>query len=309
MTEPSSDRPRRPARRRTPFFGGSKQARFFMGPEAVRIAEAGLALRENGVCQADGTVGPASLACDADDATAGALPAGWAMALGGFCSGALGAVLASSAQIPGLRLAGPAPTPAQAAILARLGLGDAHLPLTAPRRFARLLFCAALPAAAVPAGPTYLALMARLRDPPAATVPFAAAILPPPTGRRQALRNRASLAGWLRARRVRLLNPDDEDFAALAAALARTTLLIIADPAQAGLLGLCPKGTKILEIAPEGWAGPAIRGFAAALGLDWSLFLGSALSYPLSSPLPFGAATALAYDVPIATFSHAMSVI
>ncbi len=308
MTEPSSDRPRRSTRHRTLPFGGSKQARFFVGPETVRIAETGLALRQNGVCQADGTVGPAALFCDADDATACALPAGPAVALGGFCTGALAACLAQGAFIPGLRLAGPAPTMAQAAVLTRLGLDAAHLPLAAPRRFARLLFSGAPQAAAAPAGPNYLVLMARLRDPPATTVPFAAAILPPTTGRRQTLRNRNSLAAWLRARRVRLLNPDDENFSALAAALARTTLLIIADPAQAGLLGLCPPGTKILEIAPEGWGNAATRGFADALGMDWSLFLGSALFYPLSNPMPFGAATALAYDVPIQALARAMSV-
>jgi hypothetical protein len=275
----------------------------------VDAAAPELLIDENAVCRPHGALGFAEAGLDADAATACALPAGSGVALGAFCGAALPMFLSLIAQDPAARLAGPAPTPAQAAILARLGLADRHLALRTPMRFARLVSVRGQPPGSVPAAPAYVALMQRLRDPPAAALPFAAAILPRAEGGGVALRNRNSLAAWLRARRVRLLNPDEEDFAGTAAALAHATLLILADPAQASLLGLCPPGTKILEIAPEGWAPGAARGFAAALGMEWALFFGTAPSYPLTGSLPFGAVSMLGYEASIPALASVLSVI
>jgi hypothetical protein len=162
---------------------------------------------------------------------------------------------------------------------------------------------------AVVAGPEYRAMMGRLRAEVAAQVPFAVAVLPGPAKQRFGLSNRASLSAWLRARRFMLLAPEADDFAATAAALGRANLVVMADAADAGLLGLCQPGCKVLEIAPEGWATGKIRAFCGVLGLRWELFLAGAPSYPLTRRLSFGAAAAMAYEVPIAALAQVLRVV
>jgi hypothetical protein len=180
-------------------------------------------------------------------------------------------------------------------VLRRLGLLDNHVSLTRPVRF-RL---AIGQASATPGpGEAVLGLFAKLRAEPTGAAKRLA-ILPPRDREVFTLRNRASLTAWLRARRITIVDPDTLAFDTLAATLADASLLILADPAQAGLIGLCGPATKILEAAPEGFAGAAARALCGALGLDWALLLGTPPVYPLLQPLAFGARVPLAYEIPI----------
>jgi hypothetical protein len=167
---------------------------------------------------------------------------------------------------------------------------------------------AALPAHLAPVDDDALALLARLRPPAQPGAPSGLAILPRP-GHRFSLRNQASVTAWLRARRIAVLDPDHTDFAQTAALLNAATLVLIAEPAQAGLLALCQPQTRVVELAAEGWAGARTRTLCAALGLDWRLFLGSAPAYPVLAPLPFGAPAPMAFEISIALLNKALSLL
>ena len=172
-----------------------------------------------------------------------------------------------------------------------------------------MLAARAAQAHAAPADADYLALMALLRDPPAANVPAPVALLPAASGpQRFALRNRASLTAWLRARHFTLLDPEPR--------ISRRPLppwrkqrWCSSPTLQAGLLGLCPPETQVLEIAPEGWAGAKTRALCDALGLRWNLFLAEPPAYPVLRALPLGATCALSYEVKLAALGRALDVI
>jgi hypothetical protein len=295
---------------RRPFFphGGSVQARCFASPRAVPLRGAACSAWQHATCGLDGTLtlhgGP-----DCVPAAAFALAAGAPVSLGAFLDGALPGIAAAAPHWPDAYLAAAPPTPAQLAVLERLELAERVWPLLAPAAFQTGLLCDSGPAHGIPEPAPYLALMHRLRAELAPTVPFAVALLPSLTGQRFALRNRASLSAWLRARRFALLAPESDEFERTAAALARATLVLIADPKDAGLLGLCSPGAKILEIAPEGWASGKIRGLCEILGLRHALFLAAPPSYPLLRSLPFGAAAALSYDISIAALGQVLRVV
>jgi len=256
-------------------------------------------LHVNALCLPDGTIATAppdaGALQDVFADTAFPLAAGPAIPLGQFLTAQLPGILPQRATWETGRVACAPPTPVQREVLRRLGLLDNHVSLTQPVRF-RL---AVGQAAATPGpGEAVLDLFAKLR-----AVPNGAgkrlAILPPRDREHFTLRNRASLTAWLRARRITLIDPDALGFDALAATLADASVLILTDPAQAGLIGLCGATTKILEAAPEGFAGAAARALCGALGLDWALLLGTPPSYPLLQPLAFGARVPLAYEIPI----------
>ena len=284
----------------TEVLGGSKWSRCFAGPR--RISRPGYAVHSvaSAVCRPDGNIDARSAAATVDAGTAFPLAGGPAIPLGMFIAAQLPGILAALKLHPGACIAGAELTPVQGSVLTRLGLAQAYETLAAPRRFAEALICHRAPGT----GTELTALAARLCDPPTRDVPAIAAILPDPDTERFALRNRSSLAAWLRARRATLLNPDDDPFEHTAATLARASALVIADPSQAGLLTLCPPGTQILEIAPEGWAGTEIRSLCAALNLPWRLFLAPPPRYPLSEPLPFSALRVLSYEIPIAPLAR-----
>jgi hypothetical protein len=285
-----------------PVLGGSKWSRGFAGPRSAVLPGYRVSRFNSAICLPDGEVDFTGEAAGEKAGRAFALAAGPSIPLGRFITARLPAILAALPDHEGARLAGAALTAAQEDVLDRLGLAQIYETLCGPRRFAEALICHRTPGT----GAELTALAALLRDPPTRDVPAIAAILPDPDTERFALRNRSSLAAWLRARRATLLNPDDDPFAQTAAALARATALVIADAGQAGLLTLCPPGTQILEIAPEGWARAEIRSLCAALGLKWRLFLAPPPSYPLSQSLPFSALRVLSYEIPIAPLARVL---
>jgi hypothetical protein len=289
-------------------LGGSARARLFAGPRAITVRGRAILAYENAMCLPDGQMRLGNGGLPVEDATVLPLSAGPGVALGDFCATALPGILAATACWPEARLAGAAPMPTQLAVLERLGIAPAYRVLATAQCFATVLMAREVPAHAAPADADYLALMAHLRDPPAANVPEAVAILPS-AGQRFTLRNRASLSAWLRARRFRILEPDAEAFTHVAATMARATLVLLAEPGQAGLLGLCPPGTQVLEIAPEGWAGSKTRAICDALGLRWNLFLAGAPAYPVLNALPLGATSPLAYEVAIPRLGQALGAI
>lgn len=312
MIDPTAEPdPKPPLRlRRAPVpHGGSAQAVCFAGPRVVPVRTALCAVFEHATCGLDGTLSPRGDTADSVPAAAFALAAGASVSLGQFLDGALPGIAAAAPAWPDAHLAAALPTPAQLAVLERLELAERVWPLAAPRRFQLGLRCDCGPAHGVPEAGAYRALMHRLRAGVVPTVPFAVALLPALNSQLFALSNRASLSAWLRARRFALLAPESDAFEQTATALARATLVLIADPKDAGLLGLCSPGAKILEVAAEGWASGKIRGFCAMLGLRYELFLASPPSYPLLRNLPFGAAAALSYDIAIGALGQVLRVL
>lgn len=287
--------------------GGSKQAAMFAGPRTLTIRGRSLTEHHNALCLPDGRIQPAAEPPPPHSGTVFALAAGPDISLASFLTARLPFIVAALPAWPGAHLAGAPPTPAQAGVLAHLGLTELHLPLAVPHPFHRVIDCRTTPEHGAPADEDFIRMMSQLRAAPGSAAPTTVAILPGLSGQRFSLRNRASLSAWLRARRVGLLAPESEPFAATANTLANAAQVLIADTRDAGLLGLCARGTKILEIAPEGWAGGTIRTLCAALGLEWHLLLASPPSYPVLHNLPFGAATALSYDIPIATLAQTLA--
>lgn len=281
-------------------LGGSKWSRLFAGPPAAVLPGYRVNRFTSAICRPDGEVDFFGDAGVEAQGAVFALAAGPYVPLGQFIAARLPAILAALPDHEGARLAGAALTAAQHGVLARLGLAQNYETLSAPCRFAEALVCRR----EAGDGAALAELSRRLRDPPARDVPALAAILPDPAAERFSLRNRTSLAAWLRARGAALLDPDDDPFTQTAAAMARASALVIADPSQAGLLTLCPPGTQVLEIAPEGWAGTDIRSLCAALNLPWRLFLAPPPRYPLSEPLPFSALRVLSYEIPIAPLAR-----
>ena len=254
----------------------------FAGPRDITIRGREIIAHPNATCLPDGGIGQEEAASPPAHETVFPLAAGRCVALGDFCAAVLPGILAAHAVLArAAGLWGRRSHAAQHSVLARLGIAHAYRVLTEPASFATVLAARAAQDYAAPADADYLALMAALRDPPAANVPAPVAILPAAAGQKRfALRNRASLAAWLRARHFTLLEPDTEDFAQTAPTLAQATLVLLAEPEQAGLLGLCPPETQVLEIAPEGWAGAKTRALCDALGLRWNLFLARSARLP-----------------------------
>jgi hypothetical protein len=283
-------------------FGGSKWARFFAGPARAARVVHHASLHENAVLMPDGRLAGAEMpVLKTSEENVFAVAAGPQMPLGLFLSAVLPALHRHVPASFGYRLAGPQPAAAQWEILDRLGWGGRYITVTTPQRFAKILLTGtALDVV------TYAPLMSRLRAGPGALT-GAVAILPDHTGQRFSLRNRASLVGWLRARHIPQLNPAALTFDSLAAALAGAKLVLLADPAQAGLLGLCHPGAMVLEIAPEGWVGSTTRAIAEGVGLNWQIFLGSAPTYPVTAPAAFGAMGAMGYDVAIGALGRALA--
>jgi hypothetical protein len=288
-------------------YGGSRWGRFFAGPKTGEMRDYEITRHQNAVCLPDGTVRADAGGLAVEDAAVFALAAGPAVTLGRFLTAALPGIAAALPDYPAAALAGAALTPAQRGVLARLGLVERYLPLGGPQGFAQVLSCGRLPERAAPVAERILPLMARLRAPAAMRVPCTVAVLPAMSGQRFALRNRASLSAWLRARRVVLLAPESEPFEDTAALLARATHVLLADARDAGLLGLCAPGAKVLEVAPEGWASGRVRALSEVFGLRWSLFLATPPSYALLRPPPFGAGAPLSYEIPIPALGQALS--
>jgi hypothetical protein len=256
-------------------LGGSKWAAAFSGPARALLRNPTSISFTNAILYPDGRlVGDAEGAPARDDIVA-VLPAGSAVSLGQFLTGPL-------------NMRPPSP--------ARLGLLRGYISIESPQKFREILVMPERPGE-IP-GPYVKPIAERLRAPAVARAGMVA-ILPPRTDEKFCLSNRASLSAWLRARRVTLLDPESLRLADLAVSLAAAELILLADPRQAGLLGLCHPGGKVIEIAPEGWLGAEARCFCEMFGLDWQPFLASPPGYPLSGSLPFGSLVACSYEVPI----------
>jgi hypothetical protein len=291
------------------LHGGSKWGHLFCGPRGAPPREMETVLHLNAICLPDGSiaeVGDSEEGGEVFAETAFPLRAGAGVTLGQFLAGALPGIMAQRASWPSGRLACAAPTPQQRDILRRLGLLDGYVALAQPVRFRLVVGQAGTPPRPAPANPAMLAMLEQLR---AAGGHAARRIAILPNREREALtlRNRASLTAWLRARRITVIDPEKMPFEATAAALAEASLLILADAAQAGLVGLCHAYTKVLEIAPEGFVGMTAREICHAQSIDWSLVLGSAPSYPLLQPLAFGARVPLSYEIPINVLHTALT--
>jgi len=276
--------------------GGSKWAHCFAGPARAIASHGQIIHRAGAVVHPNGEVFDDGAASDERDTAVFALAAGEGISLGRFLAGPLAAGFAAESgrrfEYCGARLSAR-----QAEVLRKLGKADGYVQLQGPARFRSVITeIQGSPASAV--GPHMRALADRLRAPPGAG-DRRLAILPVRETERFSLTNRASLTAWLRAKKVEVVEPEAMPLDATAASLAAASLIILSDPEQAGLLGLCAPGAKILEIAPEGWLGATARCVCQIFGLNWTPFLANAPAYPLLTAIPFGARVPLSYDIPI----------
>jgi len=272
-------------------LGSARWARRYAGPRRARLASITWRQAANAVVHPDGRVADDDAILTEQDAAVLALPAGSAVTTGQFLTGPLAAAFAANLT---LSFCGAPLSPRQTDILAKLGVLRGYIALSAPRRFTRVT---APDIAAGAPGPLIKPLADSLRAPAGANI--RAAILPRRETEKFRLTNRASLTAWLRAKQFTVIEPETTRLPELQSSLANASLLILADPTQSGLLGLCAQGTKILEIAPEGWLGVEARVMAAHFALDWTPFLAAPPSYPLQGPLPFGSLVPCGYEVPI----------
>jgi hypothetical protein len=286
-------------------MGGSKWAASFCRDRVVVFRSAAAVGSENAVVHPDGRVAEATEGSIGRDETVAALPAGEMVGLGQFLIGPLNMLPPESA-VPETwppRFCGLPLTPRQTDVLARLGRLRGYVAIDSPQKFRRVLH--------LPASPGVLAVpvirpLADLLRAPAVPRSGAIAILPTRGHEKFALANRASLTAWLRAKRVAILDPETMRLADLAASLAAASLVILADPRQAGLLGLCHPGAKLIEIAPEGWLGVEGRLLSQGFGLEWLPFLAAAPSYTLRGALPFGSLVPCSYEISIRDLAHAL---
>jgi hypothetical protein len=254
-------------------------------PHPADPADPGFTTYENAVLHPDGRITPHDPELAPRDQIIVALAAGAPIALGQFLTGGLGQALTLNQQ-----LGGPPLTPRQTDVLARLGRLRDYIPIAAPQSFRAIL--------APNAAPPPRALADGLRA-PAAPQTERIAILPIRETEKFCLANRASVSAWLRARKITIIDPEALRLADLLAALASASLILLADPRQVGLLPLCHPGTKILQIAPDGWLGAQARKFSETFALDWTHFLATPPTYPLRGALPFGSLVPCSYEIPI----------
>jgi len=285
-------------------LGGSKWARFYRGPSAVAVVTPDLIAVEGAVISPDGEVTPIE-----DNPEAGEpltetpsfwLEAGEKVSLGQFLTGSFNIAL----RLPTFHhIIGSVLTARQTDVLARLGKLRDYAPLVAPRACSKVVFARFQPGAV--AGPLVRFVADQLRLPAAAPgTPIA--VLPVRQFERFGLVNRASLTAWLRAKRFLIVEPERLKLSELLELFAAAPVVLLADPRQAGLLGLCNPGTKILEIAPEGWLGASAHYLATLFGLDWQPFLACPPSYPLRGALPFGSLVPCSYEIPIRELALAL---
>jgi hypothetical protein len=282
--------------------GGSKWAPFFAAPLHETPSASTLTRHQNAVCTPQGRVSHDPAPAEITSGKVFAVPAGADVPTGLWLSHVLPGIFKFFSEHREARLAGAALTAGQHDLLVRLGWQASYLTLTAPARFAEVLTISTDFDAGAFAG-----LIERLRPAQRPREASTLAILPAGAGETFSLRNRSSLTAWLRARRILLLPSDMVSFEARAASLASATQVLLADPAQAGLLGLCAAGTKVLELAPEGWVSGQVRAICQSAGLEWQLFLGTAPSYPVLKPASFGATSSLSYELPIATLGKTLA--
>jgi hypothetical protein len=283
-------------------LGGSKWARFYAGLP-LRRAEPVIKIEMDAVIDADGRVSRPDESGEpllSADETVFALEAGEGTSLGQFLSGSLNIAL----QSPDLdHLAGPALSPRQTDVLARLGRLRGYVPVTAPRAFRRVISADFVPGTAP--GPSVRFVADKLRLPVQAQG-AAIAILPVRQFERFGLVNRASLTAWLRAKRFTVVEPERSKLSELLELFAAAPVVLLVDPRQVGLLGLCNPGTKIVEIAPEGWLSATGHYLSTMFGLAWQPFLAAAPSYPLRGALPFGSLVPCSYEISIRELALAL---
>jgi hypothetical protein len=285
-------------------LGGSKWGASFAGPRLARRRRAVGAVWQNATIHPDGRVVAAAPDFGAirNEAVI-AVPAGEALSLGQFLLGPLTMATPGPQPDKKLALCGAPLTPRQTDVLARLGRLRTYIPIDKPQTF-REVISVPLEPGTVP-GPEICPLAESLRAPPTPRS-GAVAILPRRTAEKFCLTNRASLTAWLRAKKIAIIEPESLRLADLTTALACAALVLLADPLQAGLLGLCHPGAKILEIAPEGWLGPEARCLSVLFGLDWTPFLAGPPRYPLQGGLPFGSLVPCSYEIPIRDLARAL---
>jgi hypothetical protein len=283
-------------------LGGSKWARFYTGA-ALRRAEPVINIQADSVIDALGRISRIDESPEPllpADETVFSLEAGEGTALGQFLTGPLNIALQSGDFD---HLAGPALSPRQTDVLARLGRLRDYMAMTAPRAF-RQVISVDFPTDSAP-GPAVRLVADRLRV-PVQSQSAAIAVLPVRQFERFALVNRASLTVWLRAKRFTVVEPERVKLSELLELFGAAPAVLLADPRQAGLLGLCNPGTKILEIAPEGWLSATGRYLSSMFGLAWQAFLAAPPSYPLRGALPFGSLVPCSYEISIRELALAL---
>ncbi|HQT88652.1 MAG TPA: hypothetical protein PK677_08880 [Acidiphilium sp.] len=302
-------------------FGGQRLAR--SAGVATEIYEPGLVVPNPFAVRA---LDPATQA-DADwaespVATAAPIASGAAISLGRFLTEGLAIALLQRDVIGVVPLIGAGPTPAQRAALDALDLASDFIAIDRATRVRRMIVTQRESGAIngrVP--PVHADRFMRV-----AIEALRFAVEPYEISSQIALRrprpiadydvaNRLSFDSWLASMGVVTIDPtamrigaSDLGLLDLAAALAGARCVVIDDPSQAGLLGFCDPGTKVVEIAVDGWTDPRIAAMCLVFALDWRVVLCAAPAYSVSQPVPLGSTSLLRTEIDIAGVAMALDV-
>ncbi|HQT66870.1 MAG: hypothetical protein B7Z78_10875 [Rhodospirillales bacterium 20-60-12] len=240
------------------------------------------------------------------DCTAIALDAGPLISQSAFLLHALPLPWLLASLAPQARLAGAALTPFQIEVLRCGGKLRSYLPLEAPACFQTVIGLEVAPRGQVSRfiRPCYEALRFMAGD---AAGPAKLALLAPDHGQVARLRNRSSLTAWLRAMGFEIFDETGRDVEQTIRRMAAARDIVILGEDYAGYLGFCDPAARVIEICPEGWAGTLNRSLCRIFALDWHLCVASAVTYPLSSGLPFGSRHMAFYDIDIARLARALA--
>jgi hypothetical protein len=240
------------------------------------------------------------------------IAAGVSVPLGRFLGEALSTAVLQHAAQPHLGLIGAPLTPAQMDAMIALNLLGFYTPVDRPTVLARLHL-----SRTIGRGPS------RMMRPPIEALRFTAepyevrpriSMLAPQDGVHFSRSNHGSLRAWLRARSFGALDAVAMTLDAtrlrlndMIATLAGAQVVVIDDPNQAALLGLCDPGTVVLELGVDGWHDGTIMAVCALFGLEWRLVVAAAPRYPIKTPLPLGATRMLHIEADIAVLDAALA--
>lgn len=304
-----------------PPFGGQRRAR--SAGLATEVHEPGLVVPSPFAVKAfDPATQPNAEYADAPIATAAPIAVGSAIPLGRFLTEGLAIALLQRDVIGVVPLIGAAPTPVQRAALDALNLARDFIVIDRPTRLRRMIVTKRETGVIDGrAPPVHADRFMRV-----AIEALRFAVEPYEISARVALRrrepiadyvvaNRLSFDSWLASMGVVTIDPtamrigaSDLGLLDLAAALAGARCVVIDDASQAGLLGFCDPGTKVVEVAVDGWTDPRIAAMCRVFALDWRVVLCAAPAYSVSKPVPLGSTSLLRTEIDIAGVALALDV-
>jgi hypothetical protein len=203
-------------------------------------------------------------------------------------------------------IAGGIPTADQLAILRRAGLlNNGYVVIQKLTKFDLILSYPETPEYYISAHSRVIQLMDRLRGKVQGM--NRVAITCDPTDKLLTIRNWSSFTVALLEWWIIPLDLSAMSFSDLAETLASAELLIIANPSQVGLAGLCSPGAQVVEILPEGLVRTTLQTLCAAASLRWAPIFAQIPLDALSGEVGFISGSVPSFDVPISALGETLS--